>query len=115
MKADLPTSEKERIIEEEFMAAGYDLNRRLTREQLQDILDEKTGHAFDDRIFDELYSQMRKEPTGETTLIDFKDVWIQADNSLRSKIEIADRVIEENVSQKEEAVIQITHSLGKQT
>jgi Ca2+-binding EF-hand superfamily protein len=67
----------------------------LTKKELEEIIDAKTGHKFDDEVFDDLYKNMRKEMNGQTSLEDFTNVWLEADNRLRSKIDYCDRLVDE--------------------
>lgn len=88
---DLPAQQKEAILIQEFENSGYSMSKLITKDQLYEILSDKAGHPYDDEVFEELYLQMRKEPTGETTLSDYIEVWLQADQRLKSKIKVTDQ------------------------
>ena len=115
MKADLPNHEKENIIIKEFQKLGYDMNARITKVQLEQIIDGKTGHKFDAEVFDDLYKNMRKEFNGDTTLNDFVSVWLEADSRLKSKINYCDSLVQDYTGQREEAVILFSYKLGYET
>lgn len=62
---------------------------------------------MDQEIVDELFSRIRTNPDGTTTINDFIDVWLQADLSVRRIMETHNREIEENQLKRDETAIQL--------
>lgn len=64
---------------------------------------------MDQEIVDELFSRIRTNPDGTTTLQDFINVWMQADMSVRRNIDIYGRKIAETQKSRDETV-QVVHA-----
>jgi hypothetical protein len=60
---------------------------------------------MDQEIVDELFSRIRTNPDGTTTLQDFVNVWLQADISVRKNIDVHSRKIAETQRNRDETVI----------
>jgi hypothetical protein len=59
---------------------------------------------MDQEIVEELFSRIRMNPDGTTTLQDFINVWMQADTSVRKNIETYNRKIADTQKNRDETV-----------
>ncbi|CAD8085867.1 unnamed protein product [Paramecium sonneborni] len=69
-----------------FNQLTNNFNELISREQLLRFLDQKCIQLYDRIIFEQLYSRMPKGINGYVSVIDFKNIVLQAYQTLRTKI-----------------------------
>ena len=96
--------EKYRIFFEELKAFSVFPSSQMTQDEILRTMDTKSGGQFDRHITEQLFEQMEPDHNYRYSMEEFYQVWNRAEGILRNKIDQSEKVIEDGVNSREEAV-----------
>jgi len=103
-KAEKELMEKVAALQQEFASIDVNHDQWISKEELYNYLDKKSGTRFDRAIADEIFDRMDKNHDNQVTINEFIKVYIEADEMLRRKIEAAKINKESYKRQQEECM-----------